>query len=146
MASVVANAAIVPADENGSISIFVTDPTDVIVNVTGYYIVTPAGGTTNIFPSGAVISTAAYTIQNTDTGSIYTVSPNTTSITLPTCAPGKRLTFASTATPPTVAFHVAGSDHMMVPGSGLTTSYSATISYLTFVCTPIGWWQYSPGL
>jgi hypothetical protein len=34
---VVANAAIVPAGTNGSISIFVTDPTEVIVDINGYF-------------------------------------------------------------------------------------------------------------
>jgi hypothetical protein len=35
--TVVANAAIVPAGSNGSISVFVTDPTDVILDINGYF-------------------------------------------------------------------------------------------------------------
>ncbi|HLJ47148.1 MAG TPA: SBBP repeat-containing protein [Bryobacteraceae bacterium] len=39
---VVANAAIVPAGNNGSISVFTSDPTDVIIDIDGYF--APAGG------------------------------------------------------------------------------------------------------
>ncbi|HEY1206956.1 MAG: hypothetical protein ABSH46_22940 [Bryobacteraceae bacterium] len=35
--AVVANAAIVPAGTNGSISVFVTDPTDVVLDINGYF-------------------------------------------------------------------------------------------------------------
>jgi hypothetical protein len=178
---VVANAALVPADTNGSISMYVTNATDVIVDVTGYYIVTtgitgatgatgpagpqgsagptgstgtagatgatgPAGPTTNVVPPGAFISTASYTIQDSDTGSIYSVAPNVTSITLPSCTAGKRLTFASTATQPTLTFNVSGSFRIMTPGVGQSTSYNTTLTYLTFVCTPFVFWQYANGL
>jgi hypothetical protein len=34
---VVANAAIVPAGTNGAISIYVTDPTDVLFDINGYF-------------------------------------------------------------------------------------------------------------
>jgi hypothetical protein len=54
---VIANAAIVPAGTNGAISIFVTNATDVIVDVTGYYIATtgitgPTGATGPAGPAG----------------------------------------------------------------------------------------------
>jgi len=39
---IVANAAIVPAGTNGSISVYVTDPTDVIIDINGYFMA--AGG------------------------------------------------------------------------------------------------------
>lgn len=34
---VAANAAIVPAGQNGSVSVFVTNPTDVILDINGYF-------------------------------------------------------------------------------------------------------------
>jgi hypothetical protein len=50
---VVANAAIVPAGTNGAISLFVTNDTDIIVDVTGYYIaITGVTGATA--PAGPV--------------------------------------------------------------------------------------------
>ncbi len=57
---VVANAAIVPAGTNGAISLFVTNETDIVVDVTGYYIATtgitgatgPAGPAGSAGPAG----------------------------------------------------------------------------------------------
>jgi len=40
-AQIVANAAIVPADANGSISVFVTDRTHVIIDINGYFAALP---------------------------------------------------------------------------------------------------------
>jgi len=74
---VVANGTTVPADANGSISVYGTNATDLIIDVTGYYVVA------SYFPAGSLIQTASYTIQNTDTGTIYSVAPNVTSVTLP---------------------------------------------------------------
>ncbi len=138
---VVANGTTVPADANGSISVYGTNATDLIIDVTGYYVVA------SYFPAGSLIQTASYTIQNTDTGTIYSVAPNVTSVTLPTCTPGKRLSFAGTATPGNVTFNVAGSDRIMTPGVGQSTSYATSpLVNLVFVCTPLGFWQYANGL
>ncbi len=46
MGNVVANAAIVPAGANGATSVFVTNPTDVILDVNGYF--APPGGTAGL--------------------------------------------------------------------------------------------------
>ncbi|BDC49597.1 hypothetical protein F183_A19130 [Bryobacterales bacterium F-183] len=41
--AITANAAIVPAGTNGSVSVFVSGPTDVVIDVNGYFIDLPAG-------------------------------------------------------------------------------------------------------
>ena len=47
--SILANAAIVPADANGSISVFVTDDTDLVIDINGYF--APQGtGTLQFYP------------------------------------------------------------------------------------------------
>ncbi len=47
--SVIANAAIVPAGDSGSINAFATDDTDLIVDINGYF-VPPAGGALQFYP------------------------------------------------------------------------------------------------
>ncbi len=47
---VVANAAIVPAGTNGSISAFVTDPTDVILDINGYFSQPGGAGALSFYP------------------------------------------------------------------------------------------------
>ena len=47
---VVANAAIVPAGTNGSISVFVTDPTDVILDTNGYFAAPGNAGALTFYP------------------------------------------------------------------------------------------------
>jgi hypothetical protein len=47
---VVANAAIVPAGTNGSISVFVTDPTDVILDTNGYFAPPGNAGALRFYP------------------------------------------------------------------------------------------------
>ena len=42
--TVTANAAIVPAGANGAISVFVTDPTDLVIDINGYFAPLGAGG------------------------------------------------------------------------------------------------------
>ena len=42
--TVVANAAIVPAGTNGSINVFVTNPTDLVIDINGYFAPPGAGG------------------------------------------------------------------------------------------------------
>ena len=51
--NVVANAAIVPAGTNGSVSVFVSDTSDVIIDVNGYF-APPATGGLGLLPAGAV--------------------------------------------------------------------------------------------
>jgi hypothetical protein len=45
-----ANAAIVPAGSNGSISVFASDTTDVILDINGYFVPTPTSATLTFFP------------------------------------------------------------------------------------------------
>ena len=47
---VVANAALVPAGSNGSISVFVTDPTDVILDINGYFGGSGGAGALSFYP------------------------------------------------------------------------------------------------
>ncbi len=47
---VVANAALVPSDANGSISVFVTDPTDVILDANGYFYRPGYAGGSSFYP------------------------------------------------------------------------------------------------
>jgi hypothetical protein len=47
--TVVANAAIVPAGTNGAISIYVTDPADVLFDINGYF-AAPQSGSLNFYP------------------------------------------------------------------------------------------------
>ena len=47
---VVANAAIVPAGANGAISVFVTDPTDVILDSNGYFAAPGSSGALSFYP------------------------------------------------------------------------------------------------
>lgn len=57
---VVANAAIVPAGDNGAIDVFVTDVTDVIIDVNGYFAPPGAGGLSLYTQSGCrVVDTRA---------------------------------------------------------------------------------------
>jgi len=48
--TVVANAAIVPAGTGGAISVFVTDPTDVILDVNGYFAPPGGAGALSFYP------------------------------------------------------------------------------------------------
>ena len=43
---VTSNAAIVPAGTDGSINVYVSDPTQVIIDINGYYAPTPVGPNT----------------------------------------------------------------------------------------------------
>ncbi|HUQ90512.1 MAG TPA: hypothetical protein VM120_02445 [Bryobacteraceae bacterium] len=45
-----ANAAIVPAGTNGAVSVFVTDPTDVVLDINGYFVPSAAGGNLAFYP------------------------------------------------------------------------------------------------
>ena len=47
---VVANAALVPAGTNGAISVFVTDPTDVILDTNGYFAAPGSAGALSFYP------------------------------------------------------------------------------------------------
>jgi len=47
---VVANAALVPAGSGGAVSVFVTDPTDVILDINGYFGVTGGTGALSFYP------------------------------------------------------------------------------------------------
>src|SRR5271154_2638614 len=47
--SILANAAIVPADASGSINVFVTDDTDLVIDINGYF-TTPGTGTLQFYP------------------------------------------------------------------------------------------------
>jgi hypothetical protein len=47
---VVANAAIVPAGSNGSVSVYVTDPTDVVVDTNGYFAAPGGTGALTFYP------------------------------------------------------------------------------------------------
>ncbi len=47
---VVANAAIVPAGANGAVSVFVTDPTDVILDTNGYFAAPGGAGALSFYP------------------------------------------------------------------------------------------------
>jgi hypothetical protein len=40
---ITSNSAVVPAGSNGSINVFVTDATDVVIDINGYYTTAPAG-------------------------------------------------------------------------------------------------------
>ena len=48
---VVANAAIVPAGTGGAVSVFVTDPTDVILDINGYFAASTASGAYSFYPA-----------------------------------------------------------------------------------------------
>ncbi len=45
-----ANAAIVPAGTSGSVSVFATDPTDVVLDVNGYFVPASSGGNLSFYP------------------------------------------------------------------------------------------------
>jgi len=45
-----ANAAIVPAGAGGAISVYVTDTTDVVLDINGYFVATPTSSTSTFFP------------------------------------------------------------------------------------------------
>jgi hypothetical protein len=47
---VVANAALVPAGTNGAISVYVTNPTDVILDTNGYFATPGSAGALNFYP------------------------------------------------------------------------------------------------
>ena len=48
--TVTANAAIVPAGSNGAVSVFVTNPTDVIIDINGYFAPTGQSGRVVVLP------------------------------------------------------------------------------------------------
>ncbi len=48
---VVANAAIVPAGTGGAVSVYVTDPTDVILDINGYFDTSTSGGSFSFYPA-----------------------------------------------------------------------------------------------
>ncbi len=48
---VVANAAIVPAGTNGAVSVYVTDPTDVILDINGYFAASTSGSAFSFYPA-----------------------------------------------------------------------------------------------
>lgn len=93
---ILANAAIVPAGANGSIDVFATNPTDIVIDVNGYYAVGPTGpqgpvgatgpqgpqgpvgpagpqGTTGA-PGAAISLVAGPNIKIQQSGSVFTIS------------------------------------------------------------------------
>ena len=84
--TVVANAAIVPAGTNGAVSVYVTDATDLVVDIDGYFAPLAAGGL-KLYPSA--------TCRVADTR----VSSFPPGLGVPSMTAGSERTFAVTASP-----------------------------------------------
>jgi len=81
LGTVLANAAIVPAGTNGSISIYVTADTDLIVDINGYFVTAPAQSSAGIQSTAVGAGASSMGAQNTAVGYnalSYNLSPSST--------------------------------------------------------------------
>ena len=74
--TVVANAAIVPAGTNGSVDVYVTDTTDVILDINGYYV-----PQTVLALGAGTVSAPSLTFSNDTNSGLYSPSAGTVDIT-----------------------------------------------------------------
>jgi len=137
---VVANAAIVPAGTGGSVDVFVSDPTDVIIDINGYYApqagVTLAQGSASA-PSLSFSGDAGTGIYSGGAGSVSIATGGSNSLTVAangnvgigTSSPGAPLQVAPTANRDSIWFGGGSVSYATPPVNGGLVGRGGTSDY-----------------